>query len=541
MDVTPAESIGKEGSHTGTRAERFFEMLPAILTWLTLILMVVLSRFLPFWVAVFIILFDTYWLLKTVYLIFHLRATFAEMRRVQKKDWLALLKEGGSARYAADVASLRTGTANGTGAGSVMCPGRPSWADIHHLVMLPMYNEPYEVVRESFLRLADVRYPKERLLVVLALEARAGDGAQATAAKIEEEFGGRFGRFLVTTHPADLPGEIPGKGSNEAWAGREAKEKIVDALKIPYERVLVSVFDIDTQVFPDYFGRLTYVFLTAEGDPLRAIYQPIPFFTNNVFTAPALARIVAFSTTFWQMMQQAQPERLTSFSSQSVTLRTLIDIGFWDRDIVSEDSRVFWQGFLRYHGDFRVEPLFYPVSMDANASPSFWGTMKNIYKQQRRWAWGAENIPYMLEGFRADPSIPKGKKRYWTFNAIEGFHSWSTNSLMIFALGWLPLWLGGSHFGHSLMAFMLPSITRWIVTFSMVGIVTSAIFAIALLPQKPGGQPFKVGEYIWYFFQWALLPVTLIVFGAFPAIEAQTRLAIGGRFRLGFWVTPKSR
>jgi hypothetical protein len=172
-------------------------------------------------------------------------------------------------------------------------------------------------------------------------------------------------------------------------------------------------------------------------------------------------------------------------------------------------------------------------------APTFWGTMKNIYKQQRRWAWGAENIPYMLEGFRRDPEIPAAKKRYWTFNTIEGFHSWATNSLMIFALGWLPLWLGGRHFGASMLAYSLPHITRWIVTLSMLGIVTSAILAIILLPKKEGGlQPM---DYFIYFIQWALMPISLIVFGAFPAIEAQTRLALGGKYRLGFWVTPKSR
>jgi hypothetical protein len=513
-----------------TSLTRFFEILPATLAWLTFILMFVFSWFAPFWVAIFIILFDTYWLLKTIYLSFHLRATFVEMRRVTKINWLDKLKQRAEPRYTADMATMETMPA---------MMQRPHWADIYHLVILPMYNEPYEVVRESFESLSKINYPKERLFVVLALEEAGGDAPKQMAERLEDEFGMTFGRFMVTIHPRGLPGEIPGKGSNEAWAGRHAKEKILDALHLPYANVLTSVFDIDTQVFPEYFARLTYVFLTTERDPLRAIYQPIPFLTNNIHEAPALARVVAFSMTFWQMMQQSRPERLTSFSSQSIPFQTLLDIGFWNRDIVSEDSRVFWQGYLRYHGDFRVEPLFYPISMDANVAPTFWGTMKNIYKQQRRWAWGAENIPYMLEGFRHDPEIPKAKKRYWIFNTIEGFHSWATNSLMIFALGWLPLWLGGRNFGASLLAYNLPHITRWIVTLSMLGIVTSAILAIILLPKKEGGL--KPMDYFTYFIQWVLMPITLIIFGAFPAVEAQTRLAIGGKYRLGFWVTPKSR
>ncbi len=330
---------------------RFFEILPAALTWLTFILMFVCSWFVPFWVAIFIILFDTYWLFKTIYLSFHLRATFQEMRRVTKINWLEKLKTRAEPRYTADMATAETMPA---------MMQRPSWADLYHLVILPMYNEPYEVVRESFESLAKINYPKERLFVVLALEEAGGDAQKQTAERLEEEFGLEFGRFMVTIHPRGLPDEIPGKGSNESGAGRHAKEKILDALHIPYANVLVSVFDVDTQVSPEYFARLTYVFLTAE-NPLRAIYQPIPFLTNNIHEAPALARVVAFSMTFWQMMQQSRPERLTSFSSQSIPFQTLIDIGFWDRDIVSEDSRVFWQGYLAYHGDFRVEPLFYPI------------------------------------------------------------------------------------------------------------------------------------------------------------------------------------
>jgi cellulose synthase/poly-beta-1,6-N-acetylglucosamine synthase-like glycosyltransferase len=51
-------------------------------------------------------------------------------------------------------------------------------ARIRHLVILPMYDEPYSVVRESFAHLAQSNYPKKDTFVVLATEARAGEQAQ---------------------------------------------------------------------------------------------------------------------------------------------------------------------------------------------------------------------------------------------------------------------------------------------------------------------------------------------------------------------------
>lgn len=488
---------------------RFFEILPGALAWLTLALMVLLSWKLPAAVAIFIILFDIYWLLKTIYLSLHLRLTFSAMKANMRVDWLE---------------KLRTMSV--------------AWRDVYHLVILPMYKEPYEVVREGLGSILSADYPKDKFIVVLGVEERAGQEAKAVAEKIENEFEQKFFKFLVTVHPQNLPGEIPGKGSNETWAGKEAKRLVIDPLKIDYKNILVSVFDIDTQIPAGYFARLTYVFLNVE-NRLRAIYQPIPLYTNNIYQASVFSRVVSFSNTFWHMMQQARPERLRSYSSQSLPFQVVVDVGFWNTDIVSEDSRIFFQGYLRYHGDFRTEPLNYPVSMDANVAPRFWQTMKNLYRQIRRWGWGVENIPYMLDGFRKDPKIPFSKKLYWSFNEIEGFHSWATNSLLIFALGWLPVMLGGKHFNYTLLSYGLPQVTRFIISLSMIGIASSAVLGILLLPPRP--QWFRIRHYVVYFLQWILMPVTLIVFGAMPGLEAQTRLALGGKFKLGFWTTPKSR
>ncbi|MFH1246522.1 MAG: glycosyltransferase family 2 protein [Candidatus Liptonbacteria bacterium] len=512
---------------------RFFEIIPGALAWATLIGMVVFSWKFPAEVSVFIILFDIYWLLKTVYLSFHLRSTYNAMKENMKVKWLDKLKsETGMPQEKTLIIDPKFSHVNHIDQPTLR------WEEIWHLVIFPMHNEPYEVVRESFLRLTHANYPKDKVLVVISVEESGGTDAVLTSEKIYEEFRNSFSGFLRTTHPAGSLGELPGKGSNEAWAARRAREELIDPRKIAYDKILVSVFDVDTQVFPEYLGRLTHAFIHAP-NRLRAVYQPIPLFINNIFEAPALARIVSFSSSFWQMMQQARPERLTTFSSQSLPFKVLIDIGYWNVDVVSEDSRIFWQGYLQYHGDFHVVPLAYPVSMDANVAHTWWQTLKNIYKQQRRWGWGAENIPYMLAGFRTDPKIPRGKKWYWSFNVIEGFHSWATNALMIFALGWLPVMLGGHVFNETLLSYNLPRLTRLIVNISMLGISTTAVLAILLLPPKP--EKFNSWHYFLYFIQWALIPVTLIAFGAFPGLEAQTRLMLGGKARLGFWVTPKGR
>ncbi len=491
---------------------RLMEILPAFLTWLTVVLMFLLSWKIPIAVAIFIILFDIYWLLKTIYLSFHLKSSFNRLKKNLKIDWLKSL-------------DLNQETAQ-------------KWKEIYHLIILPMYQEPYSVVKETFDRLAESNYPLDKFLVVLAIEERAGKQAQDVALEIEKNYGNKFFKFLISVHPDGLEGEIPGKGSNESWAAKKAKSEIIDSIGIPYGDILVSVFDVDTQVFKNYFGILTETFLT-EKDGQFSSYQPVPLFLNNIYQAPALARIIGFSSTFWHLMQQSRAEKLTTFSSHSVPFKALCEIDFWQKNIVSEDSRIFWQFFLHFDGHWKTVPLFYPVSMDANVAPTFWGTMMNLYKQQRRWAWGSENAAFLFSGFKKNKKISFGKKIYWTFHLLEGYHSWATSSLIIFALGWLPIMLGGVSFGATLIAYNLPSITRWIMTLASLGIVSSAFLSMALLPPKP--FEFKKINSLWYFFSWILMPATLIFFGSLPAIEAQTRLALSGKFSLDFWVTPKHR
>ena len=486
---------------------RVFEIFPGALAWGTLALLALLSWLAPVFIAFFIIAFDLYWFLKTVYLSLHLRSAFKKMMANTKVDWLARLKSE-----------------------------KPEWSEYYHLIILPFYKESWEVISASLKSLLETNYPSEKMMVVLAVEERAGEAALSLARRAEKEFGDKFFKFLITAHPKNIEGELAGKGSNINYAGKKAKEEVIDRAGIDYKKIIVSAFDVDTVVWPEYFSRLTYVYLSVPR-PERKSFQPVPFYINNIWRAPAIARVISFSATFWHTLQQDRPERMTTFSSHSMSFSALLDVDFWQANMVSEDSRIFWQCFLRYDGDYEVVPLYYPVSMDANVVDTFWGTMMNQYKQQRRWGYGVENIPYFLFGFWKNKKIGLFKKISRGFMIIEGFHSWATNALIIFMLGWLPLYLGGEAFNNLVLSYNLPFVTKYIMTFAMVGIVSSALMTILILPPRP--PEYGKWKHVLMVLQWPLLFVTIIIFGSLPGLDAQTRL-MPGKY-MGFWVTPKSR
>lgn len=486
---------------------RFFEIIPGFFAWGTLAGLTFLSWQAPVFVAVFIVLFDLYWLLKTVYLFFHLRIAFGKMQKNMDVNWLERLRKEKNSR----------------------------WKNIRHLIIVPAYREPYELLFETFLSLSRVRYPKKNLFVVLAIEERGGAEDAFAARRIEEEFSRQFGVFLITRHPAGIPGELPGKGSNQAWAARRVKE-IIDRQKIPYRNILVSVFDADTRPERDYFGILTYTYLSTK-QPERSSYQPVPLYFNNICEVPFFTRLTALSGSFWQLMQQSRKEQLVTFSSHSMPFSALVEAGFWETNVVSEDSRIFFQLLLKFRGNWRTTPLHYPVYMDAAAGPSFWKSLKTLYLQQRRWAWGVENVSYLLSQLWKMRKVPRWA-RVWLIRLMAGFYSWSTASFVIFLFGILPNVLGGDAFRTTVLSYNLPRITAWIMNISMLGIITSAFFSVLLL--MPIKRAVSKWRYALYFFQWFFMPFIFILFGGLPALDAQTRLLLGGKFRLGFWRTPKA-
>jgi len=104
-------------------------------------------------------------------------------------------------------------------------------------------------------------------------------------------------------------------------------------------------------------------------------------------------------------------------------------------------------------------------------------------------------------------------------------------------MGWMPMILGGDQFNAMVLSSNLPVVTRTLMTVAMIGLIFSAIISTLLLPKRPANYGMIKSTVM--ILQWLILPVSIIIFGSIPALEAQTRLMLGKY--MGFWVTPKSR
>jgi len=530
LKVSNNLKVGKAPELSGSDRTlyRILEAIPGVLSWGLLLVLVILSYFKPVWVAYFIIVFDVYWLLLVLYLGIHLFVSYFKMRGGQRVDWLKKCQE------------LDAGSIKGLPEG---CLAKKGWKteDIIHVIIDPTAVEPVDVLRPSFESIINDGFPTKHIIFVLALEEREGEKGLEKGRILKEEFGHLFKEFLVTVHPDGMAGELKGKGANQAWAAKILKDEIIDKQGLDYDKIVVSVFDSDTVVYPSYFACLTYKFLTVN-DPYRASYQPVPLYHNNIWEVPFFSRVAAMSNTFWQMMQQIRVEKLATYSSHSMTWRALVEIGFWSTNMVSEDSRIFWHCYLYYNCDYRVEPLYFPVSMDSLQVQSTWKTVVGLYKQQRRWGWGVENLPYLIFNvIKRWKSLKKRDAIGKIMIQIHGFHSWATNALIIACIGWLPIILGGSRFNSTVLSGNLPQVTRNLMTVAMSGLLFSAIVSTLLLPHRPKsvGLWRKLYTRILAVLEWLMLPVGIIIFGAIPALDAQTRLMLGKY--MGFLVTPKER
>jgi hypothetical protein len=406
-------------------------------------------------------------------------------------------------------------------------------ADVHHIVLVPNYKESAAVLEATLDGLARQRVARDQVTLVLAMESKEPGSAEKGAA-IAERYAASFANVIVTIHPANLPGEIACKGSNQAWAVREAKRFVVDELGVPIDRVTVTSCDADSILHEDYLEALGRMF-AADARRHSTFWQAPMFYYNNVWRVPFPLRFMAYFTHALLIAELANPlAQPLPISTYSLSLKMLEGCGYWDPAVISEDWHIYLQCWFARRGDVRMSRIFLPVFADMPDGDTPLRALTSMYHQSVRHSWGAEDIGFIMQEW-AESGAPLAPTARLFWHVLRD-HLLRSVPWFLFTAGSLlsvmTLW------GLNPMPLHYPLLSgalQWLWGASTVGLfVLLAVELRRFPPPRLSKLPARIAELLT---AWALLPVISLVFGAVPALYAQTKLMLG--LGLTWRVTPK--
>ncbi len=527
-----------------TRQYRFFEVLPAILSYGSIILLIVLSLINPLWAAVYLLLFILTQFIKALGIAFRTIHGRSLLDKAQRVDWAtrlndledpkksvkerkAQLRRDESWRFKLHVENLqRLARAN---------EKYPKPSELYNAVIIATYNEGIEVLEPTVKSVVETDYTNEKIILVIAYEERGGAAIEKTVKALKKKYGHKFHSFHLVKHPKDIPGEVVGKGGNITYAGKYLAQWL-QKQSIMADKVVVTTLDSDNRPHKTYFSYVTYEYI-VHPDRLRVAFQPISLFFNNIWDAPAPMRVVATGNSFWNIISSTRPYSLRNFASHSQGMKALEMMNFWSVRTIVEDGHQYWRSYFFFKGHYSVIPIYVPIYQDAVLTESYRKTLKAQFIQLRRWAYGASDIAYVSTNiFTKDREVPFFPALARLIRLIDGHVSLAAMPIIIAFGAWVPLFLNSAA-SRSIIAHELPVTVSRIQQIALIGILITVFLAFKMLPPRP--ERYKRHRSALMVLQWFLMPITAICYTSISAFNSQTRLLIG-KYLDKFDVTEKS-
>lgn len=513
-----------------TAKYRFFEMLPALLSVGLILLPVVLSFINPLWAAIFIIGYLIMWFVKAIGIAYRTVQGYSMLEKAQKTDWqqrLNDLEDPQAAlerlqaakkkiwRAADHMRSLRQIIAN---------PSRyfkPS--EMYNAVIIPIYNEPKEVLQLTVEALFASNYDMRRTILIIGYEERGPKECHEAVKDLVETYKDKCFYAASTMHPENIPNEVVGKGGNIVYAGKYL-QNLLKQKGIPSEKVLVTTLDCDNRPHPEYLAYAAYEYIRDPQRNRRA-YQPIALYINNIWDVPAPMRVLATGNSFWTIIASMRPHTLRNFAAHSQGMASLDHTDLWSVRTIVEDGHQYWRSWFAFKGDYDVTPIYVPIYQDAVLAETYRKTMKAQFLQLRRWAYGASDIAYVADkGFGKNRTVPFWGVLGRFIRLLDNHVSWAAAPIIITFGAWAPLFINADS-QHSIVAHELPQIASQLQFFAMFGLFITIFLTFKMLPPRP--ERYKRHRNFFMLAQWAFMPFTSIVFGASAAFNAQFHLLFG--------------
>jgi cellulose synthase/poly-beta-1,6-N-acetylglucosamine synthase-like glycosyltransferase len=510
---------------------RFFEILPGFLSYLLILLPLILTLINTSIAVFFIIIYILIFFVRSVGYSIRAIDGYITMRQHMKLDWNALAEDIDRGKVAHnDVVRPKWHYKNLRLLSTRKLDLKPS--ELYHAVIIATVNESREVLEPTIQALLASDYDMQKVILVLAYEGRVGKESHDRVLELLKLYGDKFKYSMAVKHPEGIPNEIIGKGGNITYAGR-ALLRYVKHEKLDPKRVLVTTLDSDNRVDPKYLSSLSYLYCVVP-NPVQASYQPLAMYTNNIWDAPTMMRVLATSNNLFYIVNTKRPHMSRNFSAHAQPLQGLIDTDFWSTRTVVEDGHQFWRSYFRYEGDYRVYPFSIPIYQDAVLAEDYWKTLKTQFIQLRRWTYGASDVAFIADkGFWHKNKIPKTDVLGKLLRTLESHVTWATGPIIVYFASRVPAFFSP----QNLASNQLPLIVSKVQLLGIIGLLMTLYVCLITLPPRPARH--KRHRSLFMLLQWVLLPVTSLAYGSMAAYNSQTRLMFK-RYLSRFDVTDKT-
>lgn len=540
-----------------TKKYRLLEILPGAMSYTMIILLFALSIISPALGSYYLLLIIAVTLVKAVGIVYRTIQGYNAAKRAEKVNWHERLvdletpheryevllkhkcKEFAFNEHVENLKLLSVGKDLVLSESEVQVDepiSFPKPKEVYHAVIMVAYNEGLETLIPTVEAVRDGSFDNERIIFVFGYEERGGEAMVENAKVLKNKFKNDFFEFITVMHPKDLKDEIQGKGPNLNFAAGELLE-FVKKKKIPLKNIIVTSLDSDNKMSKWYLDYVAYQFI-VHPNRQHLSYQPVSLFTNNIWDAPAPMRIIAISNSFFNIISSMRSHTLKNFASHSQPLLALSEMGFWSKKTIVEDGHQYWRSLFFFKGNYEVLPIHVAIYQDAVMEETLIKTLKAQFVQLRRWDYGASDVAYVgVRLFSKDrkrigemPFLPLFAK---FVRLLEGHVTLAAISPMVAFGGWVPKIINSR--SKDLLTFNLPNTISLIQIFASVGLMTTILLSLKMLPPRP--KEVKTPR-ILMILQWLLMPVVAIVYQSFAAFYSQTRL-LTGNYMEKFDVTKK--
>ena len=469
---------------------RFSEKALPIIVWLTITMPLWLSPFRPAVASYLILAYFIYFLYKAVKMAYYGTISLRLMNKASRTHWDKLLAEEKDAD------------------------------DIQHYILLVIATESEEKVTPTLEWHTKQKYDLNKVHVVLALE-KGIEGNVEKGKRLIKKYRKHFGSMQATYHVLK-EGEVVGKASNAAFAAKfitkDAKKRGFDPKK-----TVVTVSDADSLLPEQYLSYLTYKFIYDKHRTYRFFAAPVLLY-NHFWKLPFPVRMQMMLSSVSRLGFLSLKEDLIQISTYSTNLWLLEKVNYWDVDIIPEDWHIWMQAFFDLGDRVKTIPLYLPIVRDGVLRPTLWKTLHMRYEQEKRWAWGATDVPYILTRFFNSPHIPFTAKLRRLLFVTENHFMWPTAFFVLTISASIP-GLVNPAFERTVLGLLLPKLASFILTAASGLILLTVYFDLKLRKRVNIETGWKHVPML--FIQWYFLPIVSFMFSSLPALEAHTRMLIG--------------